>query len=636
MGINNNADPSRTLRIAAAPKEASSDDESFTSCLDQTLDNEENDMLTSFEVVQPTIVAGDSGGDIHTQFERDIQMLSQAIVHYGKSESDKTKARTLLKSILLLYFGDISYRDKQDKQFHSWRELNRNSELESFPIAAILLHGSRALIEFPSEVNAQIIDWLIVNKADWRHAATHGIEPIDEETSKSAENSVAKHLQEIKVSLLEAGCQIAAQMLPGVTYQHYGINVALGGAGNLNPVSQQIIEPNGEHGHLYVHYHMAKEGEYGGLLLGIEQSAPGKSDQYGGFHDPGASAKPYSASGGDFFCKKGALKSLAIDDYYDSLWNFISEEEFNLIQASYKRLCVLVDLLSLDSEEETINLITEIVSSSGKGDKETFDALFNRYYVKTALYKADQEKFNTELRALEEKTESSIRKLHAEFNDRLRSHTRSFADGSKRLMGAMQRLTEENKSLQQQLARYQLAENQREEHVAREDKVAVIKNLQALTSTLMKNVTNNMGRFAKNSKKTVIFTQLINKLDGKNANELSENDLFWMLKNFIGVAIMNRYDKKGGQTHSGKTCLNLLNDPNYKPLKILLFSQSSQTDGLQYQHLLNLLNAVEQPLLLTSARYQRSLYNAFGLTKKNKNIPSEQLDLVMRAFVYKP
>lgn len=637
MGIqNNSAGPSEDPKIVESLQKLSADDKSFSSLSDQESDNEENDALASFEVVQSTAIACDSG-DIHAQFECDIQMLSQAIVLYGKSESDKTKAHALLKSILLLYFADISYRDRQDQQFHSWRELNRNSGLEPFPIASVLLHGSRALIEFPSEVNAQIIDWLIINKADWRHAATHGIKSIDEETSKFAENSASKHLQEIKVSLLGAGYQIAAQMLPSAKYQHYGIDVALGGAGNRNPVSQQIIQPNGEHGHLYVYYHVAKEGEHGGLLLGIEQSAPGKSDQYGGSHDPGASAKPYSASGGDFFCKAGALENLAIASYYDSLWNFISNQDFSIIQKSYKTVCVVLDLLSLDpsTKDEGINFIKEIVSSSGQGSKATMDKLCNKYLVKTNLYRLLQEDFNSKLQALEEKSSSLNRSLRTDFHDQLQSLSRSFKEKTKSVTGSLRRLTEENKSLQPQLAQYQSAESQREQHVAREDKVAVMKNLQELTSTFMHNVKNSMGRFSKNSKKEIIFTQLIKKLDGKNANELRENDLLWILKNFIGVAMMNRYDKKGGQTHSGKACLNLLNDPNYKPLKILLFSQSFQTGDLQRPHLLNLLCAVEQPTLLTSARYKQSLYNAFGLSKKGKNIPSEQSDLVMREFVYK-
>lgn len=607
----------------------SDDDESFTTCIDQETDDEENDSLstlTSFDVIQPTMIARDSRD---TQLERDIEMLSQAIVQYGKSALDKTKAHTLLKSVLLLYFGDISYRDKQDKQFHSWRALNAHSELETFPIAAVLLHGSRALIEFPAEISAQLIEWIIPDQTSWRLAATHGIKTINVEESKSLANKPRKYLQEIKVGLLEAGYQTAAQMLPGSMYQHYGIDVALGGAGNKNHYSGVVVEPNGEHGHLYI-YHASKGGKHGGLLLGIEQSAPGKSDQYGGSHDMGASPKTLSASGGDFFCKAGALESLPIDNYYDSLWNFISNQSFDLVQEFYHAVCVVLDLLCLDprTKEEGIHFIKEIVASSGQGNEQTMNELCNKYFLKTNLYSSLQEKFNTELRALEEKSKLSNKALQSYFNMLIQSQAQSFAQRSKCLMESVQRLTQENQSLQQQLAQYEAAESQTEQQVA---KAAAMKSLQALAITFMHNVKSNMGKFSKNSNKAIIFTQLIDKLDEKNINELSEEKIVWLLKNFISVAMMNRYDKKGGKTHSGKACLNLLNDPNYKPLKALLFSQSSQTDNLMYDHLFN-----ADKKLLTSARYQQSLYSAFGLAKNHKNIPSDKLDSAMREFVYKP
>lgn len=627
---NNNAGPSEDSRIAAELAEAISEDDSFTTCIDQETDDEEDDALTSFEVIQQTMIERDNR-DINTQLERDIQMLSQAIVQYGKSESDKTKAHTLLKSVLLLYFGDISYRDKQDKQFHSWRELHAHSKLETFPIASVLLHGSRALIEFPSEISEQLIKWLIPDQTSWRHAATHGIKTTHVEESQSLANKPPKYLQEIKVGLLGAGYQTAAQMLPGSMYQHYGIDVALGGAGNKNHYSDVIIEPNGEHGHLYV-YHAAEEGEHGGLLLGIEQSAPGKSDQYGGSHDMGASPKTRSASGGDFFCKKGALENLPIDNYYDSLWNFISNQNFALIQESYKTVCVVLDLLRLDprTEDEGINLIKEIISSSGQGNEQTMDELCNKYFLKTNLYSSLKEEFNSKLKRLEGEKKS----LQTHFNTMLQSHTRSFTARSKYLMGSVQQLTEENEALQQQLAQYKAAESQREEPVARENKLAAMKDLQALAIMFMHNVKNNMGRFSKNSKKAVIFTQLINQLEGKNANELREDDLAFLLKRFIGVAMMNRHDKKGGETHSGKTCLSLLNDSNYKPLKSLLFSKQDSLVRDDLLALFKLSNNNDQKFL-TSARYQQSLYNVFGLAKNYKNIPNDKLDLVMQEFVHK-
>lgn len=56
--------------------------------------------------------------------------------------------------------------------------------------------------------------------------------------------------------------------------QHFGVDIPLGGNGNVNPFSDQLIYANGEHGHLYLGYRPAEQNKYGGILLGCEDSAP--------------------------------------------------------------------------------------------------------------------------------------------------------------------------------------------------------------------------------------------------------------------------------------------------------------------------------------------------------------------------
>ena len=362
--------------------------------------------------------------DINLQLMRDIEMLTQAIVCYGSLESDKIKARTLLKCILFLYFGDICYRDFRDNKFYSWNKLNAYSNLDSFPIASVLLHGSRVLIEFPSEISYRLIDWLITDKSSWRYMATHGIIELKDNETEQLESGLSKHLKEVKVSLLSAAISTVAKPMNAlislfgttarcivssvstestefsaaeIAYlevnniaQHYGINLALGGIGKKNFFSNKTISSNGEHGHLYFCYGSGN-GEYAGLLIGIEQSAPGKSDQYGGVHDPVASKKNYSASGGDFFFKKleesvydalyVGLKKLPFAGYYDNIWNTISNENFIVIQKAYKKASALLDLLP---ENEGLSFIRDIVSSSGKQASNDFEELFNHYFKKNS------------------------------------------------------------------------------------------------------------------------------------------------------------------------------------------------------------------------------------------------------------
>ncbi|MEN9916919.1 MAG: hypothetical protein RLY40_851 [Pseudomonadota bacterium] len=295
------------------------------------------------------------------QFKRDIDLISLAIVQCGSSQQDKLKADTLLKSMLLLFFGHVCYRDRSDQRFRPFNSLDtyfKHSVFKQFPIAAILLHGSRVLVEFPNDIASQLIDWLIVDKTCWRYMATHGISalPIAERINQQSIQATYKFLKEEKVSGTAAAINLVSNSIAGLlnnSYldfsatsstqeklnraEHYGFDLALGGVGNPHFASKEIIQNNGEHGHLYIHFYQdSSQKNQSGLLLGIEQSAPGKPDQYGGQHDLAVSDKEYSASGGDLFCKKPNLEryqkeylglaTLPFANYYDSLWNGITKE----------------------------------------------------------------------------------------------------------------------------------------------------------------------------------------------------------------------------------------------------------------------------------------------------------------------
>lgn len=159
-------------------------------------------------------------------------------------------------------------------------------------------------------------------------------------------------------------------------------------------------------------------------------------------------------------------------------------------------------------------------------------------------------------------------------------------------------------------------------------------NLQALANSLMQHVVNNMGLFSINSKKKIIFNQLIDKLNSIKGDKLSKDALVWLLKNFISVAIMNRYDKKAGETHSAKAFINLLNDPEYGALKELLFSKQVIVN---YDDLFGIPFCTSKcQHLLASADYQQELYQSFGLIENKKNRINHPLDSVMEKIVFKP
>ncbi|KAF5294968.1 hypothetical protein FQR65_LT19944 [Abscondita terminalis] len=297
------------------------------------------------------------------QFKRDIELLSLAIVQSGSSEQNKIKADILLKTILL--------------------------------------HGSRALIEFPSEIAPALINWLIIDKSSWRYLATHGISALTEAEviaknfqDKQAKFSITKIFKGGKVSGTHAAMNLLSNSISGLMTnaycsltstahlqnkmdfaEHYGIDLALGGVGNQHFVSKQIIQNDGQHG--------------------IEQSAPGKPDQYGGHHDLSVTDKAYSASGGDFFCKKPVLPELYQKDYrgltllpfanyYDNFWNFITEDTFALVKSNFEKCKCLLILLP---QEKSLAFIKEILAAVGGACQEDFNILFARYFQEIPQFK---------------------------------------------------------------------------------------------------------------------------------------------------------------------------------------------------------------------------------------------------------
>ncbi len=255
---------------------------------------QEDEVSKSKQEVLNTIRFGNNSLD--KQFKRDIELMCLAIVQCGPSEQDKIKAEILLKSMLLLFFGQVCYRHKSDQLFYPFDTLNayfQHSSLSHFPIAAILLHGSRVLIEFPTEIACQFVDWFIIDKSSWRYLATHGIsalteaEVIPKNLKDKTSYSVGKCLKEEKVNGAHAAINLLSNSISGLMAnayfgfsacaplpdkmniaEHYGIDLALGGVGNQHFASKKIIQNDGEHGHLYINFYQGlTQKKQSGLLL---------------------------------------------------------------------------------------------------------------------------------------------------------------------------------------------------------------------------------------------------------------------------------------------------------------------------------------------------------------------------------
>lgn len=153
-----------------------------------------------------------------------------------------------------------------------------------FSLASALSHGQRVLIIFKGVKLKDFWATLGLNAvASKRSVASHGIS-FDKQG-----NPLEKKLKGVKGTLKNVQL--------GLKGQHFYVNIALGGLGEKAPGKDLIIGPGGspinsktgkiqkkvQHGHVYIHKQPAKK-KIAALLVGVEESAPGKSNFWGGAH----------------------------------------------------------------------------------------------------------------------------------------------------------------------------------------------------------------------------------------------------------------------------------------------------------------------------------------------------------------
>ena len=596
------------------------------------------------------------------QFKRDIEFISLAVVQCGSSQQDKLKADILLKSMLLLFFGDVCYRNHSDQCFYPFNNLDayfKHSIFKHFPIAAILLHGSRVLIEFPSDIASQLMDWLIVDKNNWRYIATHGISvlPIAERIDHQSIHTTYKFLKEEKVSGTSAAINLVSNSFAGLLNypylnfsatpstqeklnyaEHYGFDLALGGVGNQHFASKEIIQNNGEHGHLYIHFYQdPSQKKQSGLLLGIEQSAPGKPDQYGSEHDLTVSDKEYSASGGDFFCKRPNLEryqkeyqgltTLPFAHYYDSLWNGITQETLILIKKSFDKCQCLLTLLT---KEKALDFILQLLTGPAGAQPKDFDELFDRYFqdipqMQLKMNHQDVVRVKAEMQLQADTLKNQYASQLVSLNNQLEKSAVeliSLRNQLEKLAVKSEHLVENNLKLNDEILQ------QQREQICQLQNDKYILLLVNRSYALMQTVIQQMGWFANKSQKKNILLALQQKTleEGINGEQLS-----YLLKNFISVCLMNRH-YFNNETHSAKACLLNLNLPFYQPLaKLLRLPNNSQQANL-----LDLVsnNEVKKSHYI-SAKYKKNLYRFYQNANTGKNQLSEsRLNLATQQVIY--
>jgi hypothetical protein len=226
------------------------------------------------------------------KFDANQQFLMDIAMWYGFLEKASDQVRKQWKHdtirrvfTLLLKGGLMVKRSNAHPPWVTWRT-------KGGPVASVISHTARVVVQLPQGQAKEREFWTWLwngNNAQARAAATHGVEAIR------------------SVPLIPGLRKLVKENKSGGSCDHYGINIALGGEGNTNPVSGNRIYPNGEHGHLYLALSKQRYSQRKILLIATEQSAP--VDRYSGKGTGGVK--------GGFFSKVGSfLSSGGVPDQY--------------------------------------------------------------------------------------------------------------------------------------------------------------------------------------------------------------------------------------------------------------------------------------------------------------------------------
>ncbi len=305
---------------------------------------------------------------LQSQFDRDLKMYLETLFPSSadkvlkmldKNRQLKYEAKiTSLKKVFLIISGvGLKYTTK-DNDYNNLKDW-------PFPIVAALSHGQRIIFHYDGNID-EVFTYIFAYKdaVKKRIAASHGME-LDA-NNKPIETKL-KGLQGNLTNLKD-----------GITGHHNGMSFSLGGIGNINGQGF-VIGPGGhfldqkalkkvdktQHGHMYIRIDQLQP-NYGTLLLGVEGSAPGKTNMWGAAHTAASGSadqtKELSPTGGQ---KWGAMKLPNAPAEYGGKHIYLSKQTFNNLKNKINLI-----LPKLDK-----NKWSEILKNDGPRSQNIFNGL---------------------------------------------------------------------------------------------------------------------------------------------------------------------------------------------------------------------------------------------------------------------
>jgi len=257
----------------------------------------------------------------------------------------------------------------------------------NLPVSSYLSHGSRTMIQIPPGSNDALINWLTSGETnkDGRSRAQDPNQAMSEKEPKYVYNrAAATHDVAVTGSgkvIEKKGFTIGLKdflnnKILGKKTKHWGVDLAVDAEfGGLDGAGNRVMKPDGDHGHLYIHYTPATKDTPGSIMIGMEGAAP-----YSSKHSKTGASDPISPTGASKFDDLGMKKKAVGEPEYEGTE---VPKKYNGIHASLK-MEDISSITKLNAKDFSIELAEAI---PGKSSGEFVGAINQERFHKKPVYK---------------------------------------------------------------------------------------------------------------------------------------------------------------------------------------------------------------------------------------------------------
>ena len=226
----------------------------------------------------------------NTRSLQDAQALAQSDIDRAQNSGD-----AMLRLMFMMQLGNFQRTDgsKKAKTSRAWDQTMANA----------FSHGGRTGFVFAGEdakaAGGTGTDAVFDAVFGAQGGAGAGVHVRAAGTHHMKTPEVGKGMAGYKE---QGGIGAALSSKTDSSYQHFGMDMGIGGVGNLGTAGEggqgQMINADGRSGHMYIGRRMGTASRKGGLLVGLESDSPYRMNQTGHMHNAAAQAEEGSSTGG--------------------------------------------------------------------------------------------------------------------------------------------------------------------------------------------------------------------------------------------------------------------------------------------------------------------------------------------------